>query len=94
MNQFTYLLRKGADEIRDYCRTSPDAQSFDVEWLQSLPQRMEAASSLEREADVEREIDALAYSITDSGPMTEKFAPSFTQALEALQRLRKRGARP
>lgn len=93
MSQFTYLLHKGVDEIRDYCRTSPDAQAFGVEWLQSLAQRMESASALDREADIEREIDALAYAITDSGPLTGQFAPSFTQALDALQRLRKRGAR-
>jgi hypothetical protein len=51
---------------------------------------MEATSCLEREADVEREIDALAYSITDSGPLTGQFAPSLMQALDAVQRLRKR----
>jgi len=93
MSQFTHLLRKGADEVRDYCRTSPDAQTFGSEWLQSLAQRMEAASSLEREADIEREMDALAYSIIDSGPLTGQFAPSFAQARDALQRLRKRGSR-
>jgi len=93
MSQFTQLLRKGANEVRDYCRTSPDAQSFGVEWLLSLAQRMEAASFLESESDVEREVAALGYSIVDSGPLTEQFAPSFTQVRDALQRLQKRGAR-
>ena len=91
MNQFTNLLLKGAGEAHDYSRTSSDAQTFGVEWLQTLAQRMEAASHLEGQADVERAIDALAYSITDSGPVTERFAPSFRQALDTLQRLRKRG---
>ena len=90
MNQFTDLLRKGAAEAREFCLTSPDAPSFGVEWLQRLAQRMEAASQAASQADVEREIEALAYSICDSGPMGEHFAPSFTQALDALQRLRKR----
>jgi hypothetical protein len=93
MNQFSHLLRKAADEVREYCRTSRDAPSFGVEWLQSLALRMEAASAVEDEAEVQREIDALAYSITDSGPLTDQFAPSFTHALDALQRLRKKGAR-
>ena len=93
MSQFSHLLRKAADEVRDYCRTSPDAASFGIEWLQSLAQRMEAASSFDSDAAIEREMDALAYSIIDSGPLTGQFAPSFNQALDALQRLRKRGAR-
>lgn len=93
MSQFCHLLRIGANEVRDYCRTLPDTQSLSVEWLQALAQRMEDASLLEREADIEREIDALAYSMIDSGSLTGDFAPSFAQVLDALQRLRKRRAR-
>ena len=93
MNQFATLLQKGANETRDYCRTSPDAQKFGVDWLKSLAQRMEAASGLDSQEQVERAIDALAYLICDSGSGTARIAPSFSQALDALQRLRKRGAR-
>jgi hypothetical protein len=93
MNQFTNLLQKGAVEAREYSLTSPDAEKFGVEWLQSLAKRMESASQLDSQEQVERAIDALAYSICDSGPVGSQFAPSFTQALDALQRLRKRGAK-
>jgi hypothetical protein len=55
--------------------------------------RMEAASFLEDDAEIEDAIDALAYSMVDSGPLTMQFAPSFDQALDALQRRRKRDAR-
>ncbi|MBX2981606.1 MAG: hypothetical protein KF843_02940 [Flavobacteriales bacterium] len=94
MNEFTDLLRKAADEIRNYCRVSPDAQSFGIDFLQALADRMEIASSLESEAKVEQTIDALAHAIVDSGPLTEQFAPSFDRALDALQRLRKHRAKP
>jgi hypothetical protein len=93
MNLFTTLLRNGANETRDYCRTSPDAPKFGADWLESAAQRMEMASELDSQEQVERAIDALAYSICDSGPGTAQLSPSFSQALDALQRLRKRGAR-
>jgi hypothetical protein len=54
---------------------------------------MEFASSLEEQAAVEREIDAISHSIVDSGPLTVGFAPSLHQALDALQRQRKRSGR-
>lgn len=93
MNQFTNLLLRAAEEAREFCRTSPNAQTFGVAWLHSLAQRMEEASQLDSQKQVEHAIDALAHSICDSGPLTDQFAPSFTQALDALQRLRKRVAK-
>jgi hypothetical protein len=94
MNRFSELLGRASEEVREYCRTSPDAAGYGIEWLQSLAQRMEAASSLDSDAAIEREIDGLAHSIIDSGPLTADFAPSFGDALDALQRLRKRRAGP
>jgi hypothetical protein len=38
-------------------------------------------------------MDALARSMIDSGPLRMRYAPSFDQALDALQRRRKRDAR-
>ncbi len=93
MSQFSNLLQQAAAEVREYCRTSPDAATFGIESLLWLARRMEVASALESDADVEREIDALAYLIVDSGPLTAPLAPSFTQALDALQRRRKRQPR-
>jgi hypothetical protein len=90
MSQFSALLEKGAGELRDYCQTSPEAKEFGVEWLQALAQRMEFASSLKSDAEVEREIAAIAYALCDSGPSSDDCAPSFMKALDALQRLRKR----
>ncbi len=65
----------------------------DGDWLLSLAHDMEVASLLESDGDIERAIDALAYAITDSGPLAEPFAPSFNEALDALQRRRKRERR-
>jgi len=93
MSQFTQLLRQSADEVREYRRTTPDAQTFGEACLETLARRLEFASSLDDETEVEREIDAIAYSIADSGPLNSGFAPSFHQALDALQRKRKRLAR-
>jgi hypothetical protein len=93
MSQFTQLLHKGAEEVRDFRRTAPDAQTFGDAWLESLARRMEFASSLEDEAVVEREVDAIGHSIVDSGPLTVGFAPSFHRVLDALQRRRKRSGR-
>ncbi len=93
MSQFTQLLQKAAEEGRNFNRTAPDAQTFGDAWLESLARRMEFAGSLDDEAAVEREIDALGHSIVDSGPLTVGFAPSFHQAWDALQRRRKRSGR-
>jgi hypothetical protein len=93
MSQFSTLLQQAAAEVREYCRTSPDAATFGIESLLWLARRMEVASALESDADVEREIDALAYLIVDSGPLTVSLAPSFTRALNALQRRREQQPR-
>jgi hypothetical protein len=93
MSQFSDLLRKSAAEVRNYCATSSEAKKLGIDWLLTLAQRMDLASALESDADAEREIDALAYSITDSGPLTAQFAPSFQQALGASQRRRKKERR-
>lgn len=95
MNQLSDLLQKAAAEVRHYCVTSPDPKQFSVAWLLSLAQQMEAASALESDAEVEREIDALHYSIIDSGPLplTVRFAPSFDRVVDTLQRRRKRERR-
>ncbi len=92
MSQFSELLRKAAAEVRHYCATSPEGQQSDRDWLLSLAHQMEAASALEGDAEVEREIDTLHYSIIDSGPLplAVRFAPSFDRAVDALQRCRKR----
>jgi hypothetical protein len=90
MNQFSDLLQKAAAEVRHYCATSPNAREFGEDRLLLLAHDMEAASALTNDADVERAIDAILYWITDWGPLTEKFAPSFDQAADALYRRRKR----
>ena len=92
MSQFSDLLRKAAAEVRHYCATSQDVTQSDMGWLLSLAYQMDAASALEGDAEVEREIDTLHYSIIDSGPLplTVRFAPSFDRAVDALQRRRKR----
>jgi len=93
MTEFSALLRQSAEEVRTYCARFSEARQFDVDWLLSLARRMEVASALESDAEVEREIEALAYSITDSAPLATQFVPSFHQALDALQRRRKRDKR-
>jgi nicotinamide mononucleotide adenylyltransferase len=92
MSQFSDLLRKAAAEVRHYCTTAPDVKQSDIDWLLSLAQQMDVASALEGDAEVERQIDTLHYSIIDSGPLplTVRFAPSFDRAVDALQRRRKR----
>ncbi len=93
MNQLGDLLAKAAAEVRNYCATSPNARNIGMDWLLSLAQGMEDASVLRNDADVGRAIDALAYAIIDCGPLAEPFAPSFGQALDALERRRKRDKR-
>ena len=93
MSPYSDLLRRGGEEVREYCRTSRNAHRYGIEWLMSLANRMEAASCCSNEEDIETEIDALAHAITDSGPLTERFAPSFSEAVDVLQRRRKRAVR-
>jgi hypothetical protein len=92
MSRFSDLLRKAATEVRHHCATSPDVKQSEMDWLLSLAHQMDVASALEGDAEVEREIDALHYSIIDSGPLplTVRFAPSFDRAVDTLQRRRKR----
>jgi len=93
VNQFSNLLHKAAAEVRAFCATSPNAREFGTDWFLTLAEQLEAASTLESDADVERQIDALVYMMTDSGPLTVPFAPSFDQVVDALQRRRKREGR-
>jgi hypothetical protein len=89
MSQYAALLRQGATEVREFQR-SAEANSFGTVWLESLAMRLEAASSVVDPLAIEREIKAIARSITDSGPTSNNFSPSFAKALDALQRAEKR----
>ena len=87
MNTYATLLLHGAAEVREYINT-PGAKSFGVTWLDRLAEDMEKASALSDQHAIERAIDSLAYRLVDSGPMGA--FPSFSKALDALQRSRKK----
>ncbi|MFT5031140.1 MAG: hypothetical protein ACI9VS_003603 [Candidatus Binatia bacterium] len=93
MSQLTKLLKIGADEAREFSQSSPDAEFFGEAWIESLARRKEVASLLDNNASVEREIDSIFHSIVDCGPAGEGFAPSFLQAVDGLQRSRKRSGK-
>jgi hypothetical protein len=90
MTQLAPLLRKSADEIRTFSRVSPHAGAFGNDWLEMLACRLEVAAELGSDSAVEREVDAIAYSMIDSGPPSRDCSPSFSLALDALQRKRKK----
>lgn len=87
MNSYIELLQRGAEEAREFARSSPEAKVFSPDWLARLADRMEAASCLSHDTEVERELEAIAHALTDGGP--DHFSPSFGAALDALQRARK-----
>jgi len=89
-NQFTQLLLQSVDEVHEYQRNSPNAHLYGDKWFEQLAHRLERASSLNDIESVESEIDAIAYSIVDSGPLAKDFLPSFQKLLGAVQRRRKR----
>lgn len=89
MNSYVALLQHGAEEARAFAKTSPEAKAFSRDWLVRLAERMDAASCLSHDYEVERELEAIAYALIDSGPMNEHFSPSFGAALDALQRAKK-----
>ena len=93
MNQFSDLLKKAAAEVRAYSAAAPDASQFSADWFLSFAEQLEAAGALESDADIERQVDGLLHMITDSGPLTAQFAPSFHHVVDALQRRRKRAKR-
>jgi hypothetical protein len=90
MNQFRDLLKQGAAEVRRYSKTSQNAAGVGLDWLEGIAGRMEDAARLENEGELELAIDTIAHLIIDGGPITEEFAPSFDQVLDAVQRKRKR----
>ena len=92
-NHFTQFLRQSADEVREYQRNSPNAHTYGDNWLESLIRRLEHASTLNDGVALEREVDAIACSIIDSGPLTSEFVPSFEIVLGALQSRRKKLAK-
>lgn len=87
MSTYPTLLVQGAAEVREYTNT-PNAKSFGVAWLDRLAEDMEKASSLTDPKAIERAIESLAHRLADSGPMGS--FPSFSKALDALQRSRKK----
>jgi cell fate (sporulation/competence/biofilm development) regulator YmcA (YheA/YmcA/DUF963 family) len=89
MNRFTQLLRKSVDEIKEYQRTSTNAALYGDNWFELLIQRIELASEL-NDQEVDKQLDAITYTLIDSGPLTENFTPSFEQIMDALQRQRKK----
>lgn len=89
MNSYAVLLQRGAEEAREFARSSPEAKAFSPDWLARLAERMEAASCLANDNEVASELEAIAHALTDSGPMSDDFSPSFGAALDALQRARK-----
>lgn len=90
MTDFSDLLRQGANEVRQYMLAIADEQAFLLRLLESLAARMERASTSHGQRDVEHEIDSIARSIIDSGPIDVDISPSFFRALDSLQRKRKR----
>jgi len=90
MLPYQQLLRQSAKEVREFERSAPAATSFDTGWLEALAHRMEAASSLQDAAVLEREIKAIARAILDSGPIDGTVAPSLDRVLDALQRAKKK----
>lgn len=91
MTDFSDLLRQGANEVRQFMLTVADEQAFGLRLLESLAARMERASTIHDRRDVEHEIDSIARSIIDAGPIGVDISPSFSRALDSLQRKRKRG---
>lgn len=88
MNAYATYLIQGAAEVKAY-KSTPSAKSFGAEWLDRLANDMEKASDLSDQQAIEHAIDALAYRIIDSGPLGDVF-PSFSKALDTLQRSRKK----
>ena len=92
LNQFTELLQKAAAEVREYCATSAHAPKYGVDFLLTLAHDMEVAGAHDSDANVERALDGLAHAIIDCGPLGD-LAPSFWEAVGALDRRRKRQRR-
>jgi len=92
MNTYSSMLEKAAEEIHQF-RKNKFTQASDDFWLQSLMSRMQRASSVIGRESVEREIDTISRMIADSGPFTERLAPTFYAALDAVQRSRKQSQR-
>jgi hypothetical protein len=86
------MLEKAAEEIHQF-RQNESAQEFEDAWLDGLMSRVKRASFVNEKEAVEREIDIISRMIADSGPLTEKLAPSFWAALDAVQRGRKQNQR-
>ena len=92
MSAYGSLLAKGAREVREFQERSTAGRLVSPSWLAALAERMERASLLAEASAVEAEIEAIAHALTDSGPMSSDLSPSFIQALDALQRKKKRGS--
>lgn len=91
MSTYATLLLQGAAEVRKY-KNTPSGKSFGAVWLDRLAEDMEKASALADQKAIECAIDALAYRIVDSGPIEGSFCPSFSKALDSLQRSRKKNS--
>ena len=90
MNPYSLMLQKALVEIRQFQRTSGEADRFENDWFEQIAARLEHASCLSETESAEREILSMARSDVDSGPLDENAMPSFYVALNAVQRTRKR----
>ena len=90
MNQYTQLLVNGAAEMRAYSQKSESRALHELAWLNRLAERLEAASKIQSQAEVEREMEGIFHSLNDSGPPADESAPSLVSILDALQRRAKK----
>jgi hypothetical protein len=87
MSQISSLLLQSAAELRAFSINSPEASQFYPSWLEKLAVRLEDASRTTDPKLLRMSVEAIAYSMRDSGPFASQCAPSFNAAMAAIKRL-------
>ena len=83
-NQWSDLLRKAAEEIRNHSLANPGSSEL---LFKQLSSEIEQLALLQHGIDLEQRIHSAARKMIDECPLSSDFAPSFQIILGALQRL-------
>ena len=87
MNTYSKLLNASISEIENYSQTE-DGRHFNFQWYEELKKTVLQAANADEDLTAESIFAYITRSIVDSGPLTDKFAPSLYEALDAESRKR------
>ncbi len=85
MNSYSAHLQKAVVEFQSYA-LSEKGKVWPADWFLEMQRLLAIAADEKKDRDAERLMNAISYSITDSGPLDGSLSPSFSFAQAVSQK--------